>query len=101
VSPIGGERCTARGAGRPTWRVTERVERLARASRAGDQQSLLMTSRKISSYLVRTWYRTVGAVGTVVTIGPGRYDTVRELFSIIWSYVLSFFDMCVSDIWYV
>jgi hypothetical protein len=39
VSPIGGEGCAAHRHGRSTWRVTESVEWLARASRAGDQQS--------------------------------------------------------------
>ena len=46
MSPIGGEGCAARRRGRSTWRVTESVERLARASRAGDQHTLTANGRR-------------------------------------------------------
>jgi len=84
VSPIGGEGCAARRRGRSTWRVTESVERLARASRAGDQHTLTANGRRCAGgsgrvfrkYRVRivgVWFRFVlnvdGASDTMVLIG--------------------------------
>jgi hypothetical protein len=81
VSPIGGERCTARGAGRPTWRVTERVERLARASRAGDQHTLTANGRRLAGSGGRVFrkhrVRIVGWwFGFVLNVGGASFTVV-------------------------
>ena len=84
MSPIGGEGCTARRAGRPTWRVPESVEWLARASRDGDQHTLTANGRRLAGgsgrvfrkYRVRivgVWFHFVldvdGASYTVMLVG--------------------------------
>ena len=55
MSPIGGEGCTARRAGRPTWRVPESAEWLERASRDGDQHTLTANGRRLAGWSGRVF----------------------------------------------